>query len=205
MKKKKWSRREVLFRSAKLMMIASGLNGAKVEPLFAQTHKVTTTAQKLNFEQIANIKAQNLNAKILKGLLFPRRDIFINEFGRTPGEIGRLASGATGCEFFFSTASHCGSQDCGNMSVCNENACDNQRCGQFSNCPSNNCGKQTSQTSLSCSVNNQNIFSGQFLDRIKADPFIQALMKELNVKTSQELSHEFQRMLIQRRQTIPAK
>lgn len=205
MKGEKLTRREVVARLAKIVMIASGLNGSKVSHLFAQTQKVTTTIQKPNLERAAMIKAQTYNAKIIKGLLFPRRDIFINEFGRVPGEIGRLASGATGCEFFISTASHCRNQDCGSMAICNDNSCDNQRCGQFSNCSSNSCGKQTSQTSLNCTVNNQNIFSGQFLDRIKADPFIQALMKELNVKSTQELSHEFQGMLIQRRQTIPAK
>ncbi len=205
MKGKKWTRREIMSRLGKLTIIASGLSGVEMGQLLAQTQKATTAVQPPHLERIVNIKPQNRNAKIIKGLLFPRRDIFINEFGRTPGEIGKLASGATGCEFFFSTASSCGSQDCGSMSVCNDNACDNQRCGQLSNCPSNSCGKQTSRSSLNCSVNNQNIFSGQFLDRIKTDPFIQALMKELNVKTSQELSTEFQSMLMQRRQNLPAR
>lgn len=205
MKVNELTRREAVSYFAKIIMSVSSLSGSNAGQVFAQTQRATPTVQKSDIERIANIKAQHLNAKIIKGLLLPKRDIFMNEFGRIPGEIGRLASGATGCEFFFSTASSCGSQDCGNMSVCNDNFCDTQRCGELSNCPSNSCGKQTSRTSLNCTVNNQNIFSGQFLDRIKADPFIQALMKELNVKTTQDLSHEFQRMLIQRRQTIPVK
>ncbi len=203
MKNKKLTRRDALSHLTKLI-IASSLSSSRADLIFGQTQK-TTGLQQSVLPKSVNIKTQNPDAKIIKGLIFPGRDVFMNEFGRLPGEIGVFGSRGSGCEFFFSSASSCGTQDCGDMGFCDTNSCEDQKCGKYSNCVDNDCGKQSKLTSFNCSTNNQDIFSAQFLNTIQTDPFIQSLMKELNIKTTRELSGELSKILIQRRQSIPLK
>lgn len=203
MKSKKLTRRNAVSHLTKLI-IASSLSSSRANLIFGQTRKNTGLQQSV-LPKSVNIKAQNPGAKILKGLLFPGRDVFLNEYGRLPGEIGVFGIRGSGCEFFFSSASSCGNQDCGNMGFCDTNSCEDQKCGKFSDCDDNNCGKQNKPGEINCRKHKDDIFSAQFLNTIQTDPFIQSLMKELNIKTTRELSGELSKILIQRRQSIPLK
>jgi hypothetical protein len=205
MKKSKMTRRQAVSELSRLALVVAGAHGLARGGVSALGQTSATTARLPNLEKLANIKAGSYNARIIKGLLIPRQDVFISEFGRTPGDMSVNANGLMGCEFFVQAmqGSSCTEQNCGRMGGCNDNSCGEQHCGHYNgSCGNNNCGNQFKLAGASCGQNNQ-IFSTQFLDTIKADPFIQALMRELNVTNTAALSTELRAMLTFRQQTIP--
>jgi hypothetical protein len=204
MSKRKMTRREALAGLSKIAAVMAGAQGLAKGDLSAMARQLAPSAKTVDLNKIAGIKALSYDARVIKILLIPRHDVFISEFGRGPGELTKDQFGSTGCDFYVQSVndSTCVEQNCGEMSGCIENSCGDQRCGKFGGCGGkNNCGNQHPLWTGACGVNNQ-IFSTQFLDRTMADPFIQALMKQLNVTTTSALSTELERMLTVRRQII---
>ena len=128
----------------------------------------------------------------------------MGEFGRMPGGLTTDPTGNQGCSFFFAVGgSTCEQQNCGAMTSCNDNNCTDQTCGKFTNCSENSCGNQhraVGFNAANCPVHNE-IFSTRYLNGVLSDPFIQALMKDLNITTSRQLSQQLQSMLLTKKST----
>ncbi|GEM_PF-1007052 len=196
-------RRDALSRLAKMLALTAGLGGAGSRRLFPGETQSLPSLTQVQADKLIGIKASSMNAKVLKGLLFNHHDVFANEFGRLPVGLRTDPMGNQGCEFFFAVGgSNCDEQNCGLMSACNDNHCVEQTCGRFNGgCSHNDCGNQhriAGFDATKCTVNND-IFSTKFLSGVIRDPFIQALMKELNITTSAQLSKQLQSMFSAKR------
>ncbi len=202
MTKKLMNRREAVVRLAQLTAALTGVGGLAAGQGSPGQRAGVKTISAATLDKLANIKAVSYGAKVIKGFLIPRDDVFMGEFGRVPGSV-LDTGGSGGCEFFFSAAgSGCGKQNCGGMGGCNDNNCTTQTCGRYNGeCGKNSCGTQTKGAAFDaalCGVNND-IFSVQFANGIMNDPFVQGFMAELKITTSRQLAAELRRMLLGRR------
>jgi hypothetical protein len=204
MNKRRMTRREAIAGLSKIAAIMAGAQGLAKGDLSAMTWRLPLSAGTVDLNKIAGIKALSNDARVIKILLIPRQDIFISEFGRVPGGLTKNQSGALGCDFLVQSviAGGCDQQVSGSMESCDTHYCDDFNCGQYGGCNSFGCGRFMSKLGeATCEMHTQ-IFSTGFLNRIIADPFIQALMKQLNVTTSSALSTELEKMLTVRKQII---
>ncbi len=187
---KRMTRREASAKLAMFTAAAMGLGPREIERLAGQIRKVNPTV-KLDLDKLAAIKPRTPEGKFLKVMVIAREDVFVNEFGRGAiFGVGNL-NGST-CSFFvnFGSESSPGRE-------CDDNKCGVQDCPELF-CPdNNNCGKQT--CGKQTVPGNSNLFATQVLDRIRTDPFVQALFKEFNVTSTRDLSVRITEMVSQRR------
>ena len=201
----KFSRRDALGLLTKVIAIAAGMSTASVRKVFAQSKSVTTyktlpagrlTTSAIN--RLKGVKASSLHAKTLKLFLFPERRLYVSEFGRLPQMKIKMdpTMGMTGCMDFFSPFASGYGQECTTMTDCTDNKCNEQICGKFGDCNGNDCTLQRP------SLNNPDVSSLTYLNRMKNDPFVKALFKELHVTSVEALSKEVRNMLrVSRMQT----
>jgi hypothetical protein len=200
MKWKVMGRREAVNRLTKLVAGAAGLSTVEMSRLLASVQGQLAKRDPEEFEKLVNIKASTLEAKILKILIFPRQDIFQDEFGRAAiFQFGDFPGGS--CKDLVSI----GSSEWALNGNCDENLCDRQNCSKLTQCfPTNECGSQTCPNLKvpGNSINNMNLYSAASLERIKNDPFVAALSKWFGAVNSQALSAEVLKMVTQRRMTM---
>lgn len=190
---KRITRREAATKLAMVTAAAMGLGPDEIERLAGQIRRVTPTV-KLDIDKLAAIKPMTPEGKFLKVIVIAREDIFTNEYGRGAIFDADELTGST-CSFFFNF---------GNASdankECSINGCGVQECPELFCSDKNTCGKQ------SCGKQgvpaNTNIFASQVLDRIRTDPFVQALLKEFNVTNTRDLSARITEMVSQRRTVV---
>lgn len=201
MKGKSMGRREAVSRLTKLVAGAAGLSAVEMNPLLASVRGQISTRDPQAFEKLLNIQPSMIEAKILRILIFPRQDIYVNEFGRNPIiEFGDFAEGA--CQDLMSIG---GGSWTAKGGTCDDNLCDRQSCGTLEKCTgTNECGEQScpNLTWPGARINNTNLYSAASLERIKNDPFIVALTKWFGATNSQALSTELRNLMAQRRTTI---
>lgn len=200
MKEKGLTRRAAMGRMAKLMAGTVGLSAAASKRLLALSQMSPVTQPGSNLEKLVGIKASMLEAKSLKIFVFPRQDVFLNEFGRNVefhwqdflgGDCGELISIGN---LAFSSDGECGT-----------NLCDRQNCTGLTWCSgTNDCGSQQCPglKMPSNSINHPNLYSAASLDRMRTDPFVAALFKAFGTTDSRVLSQQLVAMVSQRRQAI---
>jgi hypothetical protein len=82
----------------------------------------------------------------------------------------------------------CNDQNCGELTSCGDNECSGQKCPSLNDC-GHNCTHSSGLVDL--------------LNQFRIDPYIQDLMRFLNVTTTQQLAMQVQNMLNQRRYITP--
>jgi len=197
----KFSRRDALGLLTKVIAIATGMSTASVRQVFAQLKSVTLPASSLTtgaIQRLKAVKASSRDAKILKLFLISERQVYVNEFGRLPQMKMQMdpTKEMIGCNDFFSPFVTSGTHTCTTMTGCTDNKCRDQICGKNSGCNGNDCVWQRP------SLNNRDVTSLTYLNRMKNDPFVKALFKELHVTSVEALSKEVRNMLgVSRMQT----
>lgn len=194
------------------LMGSDGMNGELMQ---------TTQRQKYNVFQ----KSAKAEIKALKVLVENNKKMFENEYGRiTPVadmtikqfpklNIPDLMGGAfKGCAAHFKDFGDLGvvacianfdaNGSCTGLRGCDDgNSCSGQACGNLYTCAPNSCPNQSCPILSSCKPNSQ-ILSGSFYEQYKSDPYIQNLMEQYNVTTSDALAKKLDNMFSQRRASM---
>jgi hypothetical protein len=168
--------------------VSAGLSTAGVGRLLAQVQKLKVTR---NLDKLIPVKPLNPVAKFIKIMVFPREDVYLNEYGRkaifkTGPFVGGTCIIFVGGGDFTTSAQPCDDNNCGEQD-CGELICDGgNKCG------TQNCGKQVMPGMA-------NLFSPESIERIRTDPFIQGLFQELGVTTSAAMSMQLKTLIRQHR------
>lgn len=187
---KRMTRREAVAKLTVFTAAAMGLDAAEIGRLADQIRKVEPT-KKLDLNRLATIKPTTSVGKFLKVIVIAREDVFVSEFGRDAVfGMERVEGGI--CPVFVNFSGGTNSvNDCG-KNTCGTQDCPELFCSGTNDCGKQDCGKQRMP-------GNSNLFATPALDRIRTDPFVQALFKEFNVTTTQALSQNLIDLVSQKR------
>ncbi len=187
MNHKRLQRREALVRMAEYLGAAAGISAAGVKSLVAQGQKQTPVR---NLDRLLAVKPVSPAAKFIKIMVFPREDVFLNVYGRK-GQFHWGSYGGGSCIVLagggdFTASGSCQDHQCG------EDDCPELFCEGTNQCGTQNCGQQKMPALT-------NLFSAESLEKIRTDPFIRGLFRELGVTTSEALSAQLKTMVRQHR------
>ena len=187
---KRMTRREAVAKLTVFTAAAMGLDGAEIGRLADQIRRTEPTT-KLDLNRLAKIKPTTSVGKFLKVIVIAREDVFVSEFGHDAFfGMERVEGGV--CPVFVNFSGGTNS-----VKDCESNTCGTQDCPELFCSGTNDCGKQTCGKQVMPA--NTTHFGTQTLDRIRTDPFVQALFKEFNVTTTQALSLKLTQLVEQRR------
>lgn len=210
------TRREVLSYFVKMAAVTAGLGVAETKKLLGQIRKRAAVAimKRPDVTKLIDVTANDRNVKALKILLMPKSEmakVFRSEFGRNPLFKPKMNRNKVPiCANYIGSGLSCDKLDCG-IHVCNSETCPiyanrgpsftEQFLMTMGECDTkcDHCAAKDKP----CWFNKKSINLGEiysnWIREVRTDPFMQALFKEFDSPSEDDLEQKLRTLLNQRK------